>query len=200
MRLSLSIRIIAAVVNLVLILAPPTLAYDDQLSAASIRDAYFLGIRQGGLPSDFLAKYSRWIPALKQWTCTSEARLETPFLHVADYISKVPNYSAQDAVKQFYDKPLPFRIHLDICYGPGAPPPYSVHIKIIQNRREIVPLSDQRSAYIPRVDEHATLPSNGEQIDLEFPAAKIDSSDLTIFIDTPDDQHATTNFDLSSLR
>jgi hypothetical protein len=199
MRVSLSIRCITAALALVLLTAP-TRAYDDQLSQASVRDAYFLGIRQGGLPSDFLAKYSRRIPDLKQWACTSEVKLETPFLQVADYISKVPNYSAQDAVKQFHDKPLPFRIHLDVCYQAGAPPPYSVHVKIIQNRREIAPLSDQRSAYIPRVDERATLPSNGEQIDLEFPAAKIDSSDLTILIDTPDDQHSKVDFDLRSLR
>jgi len=200
-RVSLSTRSIAAtLLTLTLVLALPIAAYDDPLSAAAIRDAYFLGIRQGGLPTDFLAKYSHRIPDLKQWTCTSEARLETPFLQVADYISKVPNYSAQDALKQFYEKPLPFRIHLDICYQPGAPPPYSVHVKIIQNRREIAPLSDQRSAYIPRVDEHATLPSNGEQIDLEFTATKIDSSDLTILIDTPDNQHSKVDFDLRALR
>jgi hypothetical protein len=35
---------------------------------------------------------------------------------------------------------------------------------------------------------------------VEFTPSKIDSSDLTILIDTPDGQHVSTDFDLQSIR
>jgi hypothetical protein len=183
---------------LTLLLVAPIRAYDGQLSESTIRDAYFLGIRQGGLPTGFLAKYAHWLPDLKEGTCTSEVRLETPFLQVAEYASKVPNYSAQDAVKHFRDMSLPLRIHLDICYRQNAPL-NALHMKIVQNKKELLPSSTANSPYCEPTD-NGCLPPNGERIDLEFDPAKIDSSDLTIFIDTRDDQHAATNFDLRSLR
>jgi hypothetical protein len=118
---------------------------------------------------------------------------------VADYASAAPNYSAQDAVRQFYGKQMVFRIHLDICYKPNAPL-NAIKIKVIQNKKEIVPFSAESSPYVPRVDELATLPANGEQLLLEFKSKQIDSSTLTIRIDTPDRQHADVDFDLQALR
>ena len=78
---------------LALFLAFPVGAYDDiPHSTSAIRDAYFLGTRQGGLTPDILARYAHWIPELKEGTCTSQARLETPFLQIADYAGKAANY------------------------------------------------------------------------------------------------------------
>lgn len=85
-------------------------------------------------------------------------RLETPFLQVADYASKAPNLSSQDAVKQFYGKQMVFRVFLDICYKPNAPL-NAIKIKVFQNKKEIVPLSTDSDPYVPRVDELATLPA-----------------------------------------
>lgn len=185
---------------LVLCLAFPVSAYDDiPHSASAIRDAYFLGTRQGGLTPEILARYAHWIPELKEGTCTSQARLETPFLQVADYAGKAANYSSQDAVKEFYGKHMVFRVYLDICYKPNATL-NAIKIKVIQNKKEITPLSEESSPYIPRVTELTTLPPNGEQVHLEFRSSQIDSSTLIIRIDTPDEQHAEVNFDLQSLR
>jgi hypothetical protein len=183
-----------------LFLASPVSAYDDiPHSARAIRDAYFLGTRQGGLTPDILAPYAHWIPQLKEGTCTSQARLETPFLQVADYAGKAANYSSQDAVKEFYGRQMVFHVYLDICYKPDAPL-NAIKIKVIQNKKEIAPLSEESSPYIPRVDELATLLPNGEQIHLEFKSNKIDSSTLTFRIETPDKQHAEVDFDLQTLR
>jgi hypothetical protein len=185
---------------LALLLAYPVSAYDDiSASASAIRDAYFLGTRQGSLTPDLLARYAHWIPELKEGTCMSQVRLETPFLQVADYASKAPNYSSQDAVQQFYGKQMVFRVHLDICYKPNAPL-NAIKIKVIQNKKEIAPLSAESSPYVPRVNELATLPANGERVRLEFKSNQIDSSTLVIRIDTPDDQHAEVDFDLQALR
>jgi hypothetical protein len=185
---------------LALFLAFPVSAYDDiPHSASAIRDAYFLGTRKGGLTPDILAPYAHWIPELKEGTCTSQARLETPFLQVADYVGKAGNYSSQDAVKEFYGKQMVLRVYLDICYKPNAPL-NAIKTKVIQNRKEITPLSEESSPYIPRVTVLTTLPPNGEQVQLEFRSSQIDSSTLTIRIDTPDKQHAEVEFDLQTLR
>jgi hypothetical protein len=185
---------------LALFLAFAVSAYDDvPHSASAIREAYFLGTRRGGLTPDILASYTHWVPELKEGSCTSRVRLETPFLQVADYAGKAPNYSSQDAVKEFYNKQMVSRIYLDICYKPDAPL-NAIKIKVIQNKGEIIPLSAETSPYVPRVGEHATLPPNGEQVRLEFKSSQIDSSSLTILVDTPDKQHAEVAFDLQALR
>lgn len=91
-------------------------AYDDiPTSENSIRDAYFLGTQRGSLKPEVLARYAHWIPELKEGSCTSQVSLETPFLQVADYTSKAPNLSSQDAVKKFYGAQMVFRVFLDIC-------------------------------------------------------------------------------------
>ena len=181
-------------------LAIPVGAYDDvPHSAGAIRDAYFAGTRQGGLTPEILASYAHWIPDLKEGTCTSQARVETPFLQVADYVGKVPNYSSQDAVKEFYGSPMVFRIYMNICYEPNAPL-NAIKIKVIQNKKELAPFSAKSTPYLPHVTELTTLPPNGEQVRLEFNSSQIDSSMLTIRIDTPDKQHAEVEFDLAALR
>lgn len=174
-------------------------AYDVPLSESSIRDAYFLGTRSGGLGPEFITRYDHWIPELKQWTCTSKARVETPFLQVAQYASQVPNYSAQEAVKDFRNKGLLFKLYLDICYMEKAPL-NALRVKVIQNKKEIVPLTCESSPFYPVVDEHAVLPANGERIYLEFKPEQLDSSTLTILIDTPDGKHVSTEFDLQGIR
>ncbi|MGB7281968.1 MAG: hypothetical protein WBE13_06895 [Candidatus Acidiferrum sp.] len=179
-------------------LAIPACAYDQPLTENSIRDAYFLASRNGGLRADFLGKYALSIPDLKQGTCTSQARIETPFLQVAEYSAKVPNYSAQGAVQDFLGRRMSFRMLLDVCYREHAPA-NAVKVKILQNKKVVPPESFESSPY-SEPTEFGYLPPNGEQIVLEFSPAKIDSSDLTIFIDTPDGQHAKAVFDLQSIR
>ena len=82
----------------------------------------------------------------------------------------------------------------------GAPPPNSIKIKVLQNKKLLVPDSDIRSANAEPIDELSVLPSNGEKVQLEFDGQKLESSTLTIKIDTPDDQHASVDFDLQTLR
>ncbi len=107
--------------------------------------------------------------------------------------------SAQDAVLQFYHKQMVLRVNLDICYKPSAPL-NAIKIKVVQNKKELAPWFAESSPYVPRVDELATLPANGEQVRLEFKSNQIDSSTLIISIDTPDKQHAEVEFDLPGLR
>jgi hypothetical protein len=182
------------------VLASPGFAYDYPLTSSAIRDAHFLGTRQAASSPDFLKQYSRSVADLHQGSCTSEVRIETPFLQIVEYVGSMPNYSSQDAVKEFYEHAMPLRIFLNICYVREAPPPNSIKIKFVQNKKEVLPVTDLRSAYAEPLNEYGNLPPNGEKAKLEFDAKKLDSSALTILIDTPDGQHAEAEFDLQSLR
>jgi hypothetical protein len=174
-------------------------AYDDiPTSESAIRDAYFFGSRQGNLTPEFLARYSQRMPELKDGTCTSEVRLQTPFIEVANYASQDSNLSSQDAVKRFYGKQMVFRAYLNICYKPSAPL-NAIKVRVFQNKRQIIPISSESSPYVPRVTELTTLPADGEQIRLEFKSNQIDSSSLVFRIETPDKQHAEVNFDMQTL-
>ena len=192
------LRLLAA--GLGLLLAMPAGAYDFPLTSSAIRDAYFLGKQQTGLGTDFLAKYSRSIPELKVDPYTSRVRIETPFLQVAEQASQTLNYSAQDAVKDFYGKPAVLRMHLEICYEADAPLPNSVRISVIQKNKPIAALSEKRSAFFPPSDVYTRVPNLGEKVTLEFDPGKFDSSALTIQIDTPDGQHAECVFDMQAIR
>ena len=114
-----------------LILASPGFSFDFPLTDSSSREAYFLGTRQGGISPDVLKQYSRGIDELHQGNCISKARIETPFLQIAEYVGSIPNYSAQDAVKELSGRPTKLRVFLDICYMREAPPPNSVKLKFI---------------------------------------------------------------------
>jgi hypothetical protein len=181
-------------------LAVPAWAYDFPLSESAIRDAYFLGTRQTSLGNSFLAEYTREIPKLNLGNYRSFASLETPFTQVAMASSKKLNYSAQDAVKEFLGKPLVFRIHLEICYMADAPPE-GLEVRIVDRKRDLLPDSSERALFFPAWDKYAAPPpAIGETIDFEFSPEKIDSSTLSILIDTPDGQHAQLDLDLRALR
>lgn len=121
-------------------------------------------------------------------------------MQVADYASKVPNYSSQAAVKDFCGKPMRFRAFRNICYIQEAPAPNSVKFKFVQNKKEIARISDTRIAHAEPAHELSNLASNGERAQMEFDAQQIDSSTLTIQIDAPDGQRATVHLDLASIR
>lgn len=140
--------ICACAVLLSLTLALPAPAYDSYLSEQAIREAYFLSSREGGLTPQFLAQYSYRVRELHQGTCTTEIRLETPFLQVADYLSKMPNYSSQDAIKDFYGKPMMLRFFLNICYMQEAPPPIRSKSRLSKTRNKLFPFPI-RACFMP---------------------------------------------------
>lgn len=180
-------------------LAFPAHAYDFPLTEISIRDAYFLGARQTSLGADFLAAYTRTIPELHVGGYKSTVTIETPFTQVAILTSKKLNYSAQDAARDFSDKLFSFRVHMDILFMLDAPP-NAVTFKLIQNKKMLLPDSVNRSSYFPSSDPYTRPSAIGETIELEFDPSRMDSSTLSIVVDTPDGQHAETTFDLQALR
>jgi hypothetical protein len=193
------VRSVLLCLALALSLAVPVNAYDFPLTSNAIRDAYFLGNRAGGLGERFLADYRQTIPDLHVGNFTSFVQIETPFMQVALRSGKALNYSAQDAVREFLDKPAVLRLHLEICYMPEAPP-NGIKIKLLQNKREILPESENRAAIYPPTDRYTSTSAIGESVDLEIRPEKIDWSTLPVQIDTPDGRRAIANLDLQVLR
>lgn len=195
----MNLRLCAVLFPLTLLTALPAASYDYPLTPEAIRDAYFLGTRQPSLGADFLAQYSYAIPELKIGRFTSKVTIETPFSQVAVHASKTLGYSAQDAVKEFYDKPAMVRLRFEICYKIGAPE-NAVKIKILQNKKQISPESYDSAPYYPATDEYTQVRSIGEEVEMEIQPNKIASSTLLILVDAPDGQHAEAAFDLRALR
>ena len=183
-----------------LLLVVPAFGFDYPLTPNAIREAYFLGAGKAG-GSD-LSQYFKPIPDLKVGkSCASTVRLETPFFQVAEHSSRTLSYSAQDAVKEFYGRPALVRMYLEICYQIDAPLPSAVKIKVIQRKKEISPISDERTGFFPATDEYSgRVPNLGEIVTLEFDPAKFDSSTLTVQIDTPSGEQAQVSVDLQTLR
>jgi hypothetical protein len=139
-------------------LAAPANAYAFPLTSTAIRDAYFLGKREGGLGERFLADYRQTIPGLHVGEYTSFVQIETPFVQVALRSSRALNYRAQDAVREFLDKPTAFRLHIEVCYMPDAPRD-AIKVKLVQNKKEILPNSEKRGAFYPPTDAYTRLPA-----------------------------------------
>ena len=194
----LRLRVFAVLLSATLAL--PAWGFDYPLSSQAIREAYFQGKREAGLGKEFLANSSLSIPELKVEPYISRVRIETPFLQVAEHASKVLSYSAQDALKDFYGKPMVLRMYLEICYEVDAPLPSSVKISLTQNNKQLTVLSDERTSFFPPSDVYMRVPNLGEKIVLEFDPAKVDSSTLTIRIETLDGQHTSVEVDFRSLR
>jgi hypothetical protein len=195
MRLGFRLRRLAILLALATL---PASAYEYPLSSTIISEAYVLGtstLRAGGCVA---AAYGHALPEFKAGAYVSAVRIETPYVQIAEHACQAVNYTAQDAEAQFLSNPpTVFRMQLDICFGYEQS--QSVKFRIIQNDRELAPNSFERSPYFER-GRYGPSKLIGEHLKLQFEADKIESAPLTVEIETPDGQHATTIFDLAKLR
>jgi hypothetical protein len=82
----------------------------------------------------------------------------------------------------------------------GARPSFCECASYRQNKKSPQCVSQNRSAYSPLADESTPVANNGERIAVEFPPNRIDSSDLTVRMHTPDGQHSALIIHLQTLR
>ena len=194
-RIGIGLRQLAP---LVVLATFPAFAYQFPLSSSSIREAYFLGTSTFRTEGCVPAAYSRVLPQLTNGAYVSEARIETPYIQVAERACRAVNYTAQDADAEFrLDPPSTFRIQLDICFGYQES--QAVRFRIIQNDMELAPKSAERSPYYKR-ERYGPPRVIGERVSLQFDADKIESTALSVEIETPAGQRATATFDLAKLR
>jgi hypothetical protein len=185
----------------------PTLAYEYPLSPTAIREAYFLGTGPKGTEGDLYAPYVHNLPIPEKPPPVSFVTLDTPYLQIAEHARDTPNYHAQDAEKDFSGKPMKFEIYSDIYYRPKRPnqpasegPSHDVKLRMIQHDKEIATRLVQSWKLNTFRDAATSAESIGEHLQIECDAEKIDASDLTIEVDTPDGQSVETMFDLTTIK
>jgi len=203
------------------LIALPALAYQYPLSSIDIRDAFLIGNRNDDLTAALFAKYSRTLPAPETGPYVAQIELDTPYLQIARRAKGALNYDSLDAVQEFQDKPMLFRVHVKFyftsTYAPaplthteGIPlnaPAYGdfwndFKVRLIQDK-EVRPKSSAGAAIFPMwgADGYGPPPAPiGGRIDVDYDPAKIDTADATVEVLTPDGQDIVVPFDLSRLQ
>ncbi|MGH9757498.1 MAG: hypothetical protein ACRD4M_07150 [Candidatus Acidiferrales bacterium] len=193
-------------------------AYEYPLTSSSIREASLLASEQDNNQAETLKKYAHPLGAPKSGPHISLITAETPFLQIAEFAGLHPNFSSQDIVAQFLNKPLAFRAKIEIEFTPSYPAMiYSqgaLHYRpedFWQNYRYTLTQNDktieQQSAqawpltlYSDAGNGSSSETITGEQVSIECDPAKIVSAPLTVVVDTPDGQHVETTFDLTKMK
>jgi len=202
-RFGLSVLLIVAI-------ALPGFAYEYPLSSTSIRDAYILGNRKDEHTAQFFAQYTHHFPIAKTGPYVDEIGLDTPFSQVVERSGTAANYHAQEAEEEFLDKPMIFRVHVQIFEAPvfspnsvfAYVPDYWKDFKIqFMQDKEIPSKSVHASLLYPPTDigDGITLPI-GVRVEFDYDAAQIDDAPATVKVTTPDGQEIESTFNLDRLR
>ena len=192
-----------------LILAAPALAYRYPLSADEIREAYFLGLDNGNLRMEFFAGYIHRLPPPKTGPYIATISILTPFAQVVEHSGSAVNYSAQDAVQQFLDKPSNFRVRVEIylttTYSALVTRGREVRVRPSDFWRnfKIKAIQDHREIHSQKLQGHAMYGEatlTGATVEVEYQPEEIEAMPITIEVLAPDGHQAQTTFDLAKLR
>jgi hypothetical protein len=203
-----------------LLVVPPSFAFDFPLSDTSSRAAYFLGQRHDNSVGEFLARYSRHLPAPKTGPYVSDVTLFTPFAQMVYYSSRQGMYTAQQAERdgqaKFSSIEVSVYISLTETYGAyfSEPPPSASSGAGTRLR----PGSFWRDFTVRVLDGEVLLQPDtvygqpqyrcsgggcaltGALIHLGLPAEAFASDSVTVEVATPDGQLVSADFNLVSLR
>ncbi len=114
------VAILAAAVLSTLI---PARAFEVPLSDEQIREAYFIGKENPDRIREFLQPYRHTFPAPESGPQISLIEIETPFVLIADQISRTGlTYHAPDAVQDYLGKPEQLHVHVEIAFTATYPP------------------------------------------------------------------------------
>jgi hypothetical protein len=215
------LAILAGTFLVLTLIALPALAYQYPLSSIDIRDAFLIGNRNDDLTAALFAKYSRTLPVPETGPYVAQIELDTPYLQIARRAKGALNYDSLDAVQEFQDKPMVFRVHvtfyftstympLPVTHTEGIPmntPAYTdfwsdFKVRLVQDK-EVRPKSTGGAAIFPMwgADGYGPPPSPiGGRIDVEYDPAKVDTADATVEVLTPDGQDIEVPFNLSQLQ
>jgi len=201
---------------LIAAVALPALAFEYPLSSTSIRDAYFLGRAGQQRREKFLSQYTRFLPAPATGPQVALVQLETPFVVIVDRSARsIANYYAQDAEKEFTDKPGIFRVRIRIdlteSYGwnmastPGTirlrPGDFwkEFKIKLIQGREISLKALHGDPIYTSSDDGGASYLS-GAWIVADYDAEEVKDAAATVEVIPPEGEKVDVGFPLDELR
>lgn len=192
----------------------PALAFEWPLSSEGIREAYFLGKASSDKRAAVFERYTMR-PSMPKTGPRVTILFETPFLVIAENISQqVSNYFSPDALQEYVDKPVVFRVRTEIdvpsslSTGQMLPSPkdspsdYTIRLlqDHDQDRDNELPAESVRSRPLYICSEDGGCVFVGWKIEAEYDPAKIESVPTKVQVLMPGDQRVEATFDLSTLR
>lgn len=211
-----------AAVTAVLLVLTPVFAFESPLSEKTIREAYFLGQHHDSSTQSALKPYVHALPAPHSGPYISEIRLFTPYAQVIEASSaQSAGYSAQQAAADYHSHAdtIVVRFHIEFTPSYGyiessrdrddlaAEKGISLRTEdfwqafntgLSQNDQWIEPLSREGEPIYARSEDGGSM--IGAYVWLTFDAHDVSSDEAVAEIFTPDGQHVTSTFDLSTLR
>lgn len=202
-------------VFLALILAGPAAPYQYPLSSTAIREAYFLGQRNDEKTREFLAQYVRMFPLPPKGPHVAAIGITTPYLQVVRHgLANGSGYSAQDAEEEFLGKPGSFLVTVTI-YTTFTYSPNWLESKDGKHVMHPERLEFWRDFHVRLIQAAEIAPSKitgwpiyaakrntvgGAEVNLVFPAERIQSAPAEIDVETPNGAHVSVTFDLAKLQ
>lgn len=140
--------------------------------------------------------------------CCDDQRPDA-FAQVVEHSGSTVNYSAQDAVQQFLDKPSNFRVRVEIYLT-------TTYSALVTRGREvrvgpsdfwrnfkIMAIQDHREIHSQKLQGHAVYGEAtlmGATVEVEYKPEEIEATRITIEVLAPDGDQTQTTFDLATLR
>ena len=214
-------RSILAVATALLVLRP-AFAYESPLTDKTVREAYFLGQHHDASTQSALKPYIHILPAPPKGPHISEIRLFTPYAQVIEASNaQSAGYSAQQAAADYHSHAdtiiVRFHIEFTPSYGyiesdrdrgdlaaekgislRSADFWQAFNTGLSQNDQWIEPLSRDGEPIFSHSSESSEM--IGAYIWVTYDAHDVSSDEVIAEIFTPDGQHVTSTFDLSTLR
>jgi len=205
-----------------LLVLPPAFAYETPLTDKTVREAYFLGQHHDASTQSALKPYQHYLPAPKSGPYISEIRVMTPFAQVVEASNaQSAGYSAQQAAADYHSHAdtIVVRFHIEFTPSYGyiesdrdradlaaekgislrsADFWQAFNTGLSQNDQWIEPLSRDGEPIFSHSSESSEM--IGAYIWVTYDAHDVSSDEAIAEIFTPDGQHVTSTFDLSTLR
>ena len=208
------IRFALTITLSILAIVFPALAFEYPLSSTSIREAYFLGAHTDAKLDEFIQRYTANPPMPKTGQFhISMIRVQTPYEQVVERVMQNFNYDEQSAQQDFTDKPIAFRVRVEIHTTPsykGKPhdgagaylvePSYSwteFNFKFSQQKE--IPRKDATGMQICLGGPDGCVFS-GWYVDLAYDVDEVKSAPAEFKVVEPDGETVEADFDLDTLQ
>jgi hypothetical protein len=201
---------------LVLLVALPALALQYPLSSSDIRNAYLLGYAKDLNTTNFFAPYLHELPMPETGPHVARITLKTPYGQLVELGQSVFNADVQGAEEEYATRKLPLLVQVGVDLTPTYPDPDTWNstapgfpvpdfqrdfpVQLMQGDKKI---GEQSTQVYLLYSEGAfnTYQISGAIIEYRYDPGNIDPDDeVTIGVQTPDDQDVETTFDLGHLR
>jgi hypothetical protein len=201
---------------ILVLIALPALAYQYPLSSSDIRNAYLLGYAKDLNTTNFFAAYVRQLPMPETGPHVAKITLKTPYGQIVELGQSAVNADVQGAEEEYASRKLPFLVQVGVDLTPTYPdapasdpaaPGFALPdflrdfpVRLVQDDKKIGEQSTQVDLLYSEGASN-TYEVSGAIIEYRYDPEKIDPDDeVTIVVNTPDDQDVETTFDLGHLR